>query len=194
MRDDAAPPAVILAGGLARRMGGGDKGRLVVRGRPLVAHVIDRLRPQVGALALNANGDPARWADLCLPVLPDTVPGHPGPLAGVLAGMDWAAGLGADAVVSAAADTPFLPDDLVARLRAAAGPSGLALAAAGGRPQPTFGLWPVALRGDLRAALEGGTRKILAWTDRHGAGSADFPEAAFFNVNTPEDLTAAEGA
>ena len=187
-------PGVILAGGLARRMGGGDKGRLLVGGRPLVAHVIDRLGPQVDALALNANGDPTRWDDLGLAVLPDTMPGHPGPLAGVLAGMDWAAALGAPHVVTAAADTPFLPGTLVAGLREAAGPSGLALAAAGGRAQPTFGLWPVALRRDLRAALEGGTRKILAWTDRHGAGLADFPEAAFFNVNTPEDLAAAGGA
>lgn len=186
------PPAVILAGGLARRMGGGDKGRLTVGGRPLIGHVIARLRPQAGPLALNANGDPARWGDLDLPVLPDTVPDHPGPLAGVLAGMDWAAGQGADAVLSAAADTPFLPGDLGVGLARAAGPSGLALARAGGRPQPTFGLWPVALRDDLRAALSAGTRKILAWTDRHGAGYADFPEAAFFNVNTPEDLAAAE--
>ena len=184
-------PAVILAGGLARRMGGGDKGRLPLGGRALVEHVVDRLRPQAAPLALNANGDPARWADLGLPVLPDDVPDRPGPLAGVLAGMDWAAGLGAEAVVTAAADTPFLPETLVAGLRAAAGPSGLALAAADGRAQPTFGLWPVALRGDLRAALAGGTRKILDWTDRHGAGLAPFPAAAFFNVNTPEDLAAA---
>ncbi|WP_259945994.1 molybdenum cofactor guanylyltransferase MobA [Jannaschia sp. W003] len=173
-------------------MGGGDKGRLVVRGRPLVAHVVARLEGQAAPLALNANGDPKRWADLGLPVLSDTVPGHPGPLAGVLAGMEWAASLGADAVISAAADTPFLPLDLAGKLHAAAGPSGLALASAGGRPQPTFGLWPVALRGDLRAALEGGTRKVLHWTDRHGAGYAEFPEAAFFNVNTPEDLAEAD--
>ena len=185
-------PAVILAGGLARRMGGGDKGRLMLRGRPLIGHVLDRLVRQADPIAINANGDPARWADLGLPVLPDTVPGHPGPLAGVLAGMEWAASLGADTVVSAAADTPFLPETLVEGLRAAAGPNGLALSRAGGRAQPTFGLWPVALRDDLRGALEAGTRKILAWTDRHGAGTADFPEAAFFNVNTPDDLRAAE--
>ena len=189
-------PAVILAGGLARRMGGGDKGRLVLAGQPLVGRVIDRLAPQAAPLALNANGDPARWADLGLPVLADSVAGHPGPLAGVLAGMDWAAGLGAEAVVSAAADTPFLPHGLVAGLLAARGPSGLVLARAGAGPgaraQPTFGLWPVALRDDLRAALGAGVRKVLAWTDRHAATHADFPEAAFFNVNTPEDLAAAE--
>ena len=186
-------PAVILAGGLARRMGGGDKGRLVVAGRSLVERVVDRLAPQAGPLALNANGDPGRWADLGLPVLPDDVPGRPGPLAGVLAGMEWAAELGAEAVVSAAADTPFLPEGLVAGLVAARPASGLVLARAGGRAQPTVGLWPVALRADLRAALEGGTRKVLDWTDRHGAGLADFPADAFFNVNTPEDLAAAEG-
>jgi molybdopterin-guanine dinucleotide biosynthesis protein A len=196
-----APPGVVLAGGLARRMGGGDKGRLAVGGTPLVARVIDRLGPQCAGLAINANGDPARWADLGLPVLADPVPGHPGPLAGVLAAMDWARGQGADRVVTAAADTPFLPADLVDRLVASAAPSGLALAATREdriRPQPTFGLWPVALRDDLAAALEGGLRKILHWTDRHGAdrpgaGLAVWDEAhAFFNVNTPEDLARAE--
>ena len=190
-------PGVILAGGRATRMGGGDKGRLAVRGKPLVAHVIDRLGPQTDALALNVNGDPGRWADLGLPVVADATDDRPGPLAGVLAGLDWAAGQGAETIVTAAADTPFLPRDLVPRLRAAAGPAGLALAATreDGRtwPQPVFGLWPVALREDLRAALAQGTRKVLAWTDRHGAGMAVFPDAeAFFNVNTPEDLARAE--
>jgi molybdopterin-guanine dinucleotide biosynthesis protein A len=190
-------PGVILAGGRATRMGGGDKGRLTVRGRPLIVHVIDRLGPQVDGLALNANGDPARWADLGLPVIPDAGDDRPGPLAGVLAGLDWAAGQGAETIVTAAADTPFLPRDLVARLRDAAGASGLALAATreGARiwPQPTFGLWPVALRDDLRAALASGTRKVLHWTDRHGAGLAEFSDPdAFFNVNAPEDLTRAE--
>ncbi|WP_371156702.1 molybdenum cofactor guanylyltransferase MobA [Jannaschia sp. 2305UL9-9] len=193
------PHGVILAGGQARRMGGGDKGRLILKGRPLIARVIDALHPQVDLLALNANGDAARWADLGLPVLPDTLPGHPGPLAGVLAGLDWAAEQGCPHIVTAAADTPFLPPDLVPRLLLAAGPSGLSLAATreGGRiwPQPTFGLWPVALRDDLRAALQGGTRKILDWTDRHDAGQAVFATDrwnAFFNVNTPEDMATAE--
>jgi molybdopterin-guanine dinucleotide biosynthesis protein A len=166
-----------------------------------VARVVERLGPQCSALALNANGDPARWADLGLPVLADPVPGHPGPLAGVLAGMDWARSLGAEAVVTAAADTPFLPRDLVARLMSARAPSGLALAATREdriRPQPTFGLWPAALRDDLAEALEGGLRKILHWTDRHGAAGEGAGLAvwegseAFFNVNTPEDLAAAE--
>lgn len=193
-------PGVILAGGRATRMGGGDKGFRKVAGRRLIDRVIDRLAPQVGAMAINANGDPGRFADLGLPVLADPLPDHPGPLAGVLAGMDWAASLGAAQVVTAAADTPFFPRDLVARLQAAAGPSGLALAAtsdAAGRvrAQPTFGLWPVALRGDLRAALEGGLHKIVVWTARHAAGLAVFEADAvdpFFNVNTPEDLALAE--
>ena len=181
-------------------MGGGDKGLRVVAGRRLIDHVIARLAPQCGALAINANGDPARWAGFGLPVLPDSVADHAGPLAGVLAGLDWAAQAGAGAIVTAAADTPFLPRDLTARLRAAAGPSGLALAASPdgeGRMQrhPTFGLWPVVLRHDLRAALEGGLRKIVLWTDRHGAGTAVFegPPDPFFNVNTPEDIAAAAG-
>ena len=194
------PLGVILAGGRATRMGGGDKGLRVVAGRRLLDHVIDRLRPQVAGLAINANGDPSRFSEFGLPVLPDSIEGHPGPLAGVLAGLDWAAGQGAAAIVTAAADTPFFPPDLVERLQEAAGPAGLALAASpddSGRMQrhPTFGLWPVALREDLRDALRGGLRKIVLWTDRHGAGSAEFAGGAFdpfFNVNTPEDITRAE--
>ena len=195
-----APLGVILAGGRATRMGGGDKGLRQVGGRPLLAHVIDRLGPQCAGLALNANGDAARFEAYGLPVLADGISGFPGPLAGVLAGLDWAAGRGAEAIVTAAADTPFFPADLVAGLQAAAGPSGLAIAAsadASGKVwrQPTFGLWPVALREDLRAALGEGLRKIVLWTDRHGAGRALFPSAPhdpFFNVNAPEDLAAAE--
>ncbi|MEL7184262.1 MAG: molybdenum cofactor guanylyltransferase MobA [Pseudomonadota bacterium] len=193
------PHGVILAGGRATRMGGGDKGRLTLAGRPLIDRVIGRLAPQVDALALNANGDPARWADLGLPVLADSLAGHPGPLAGVLAGLDWAAAQGCPQIVTAAADTPYLPPDLVPRLLAAAGPSGVALAATqdGEKtwPQPTFGLWPVALRHDLRDTLEGGLRKITRWTDGHGAGLAVFPTTPldpFFNINTPEDLAEAE--
>lgn len=193
-------PGIILAGGLATRMGGGDKCLKALRGRRIIDHVIERLAPQCAPLALNANGDPARFANLGLPVLPDSVAGHPGPLAGVLAGMDWAASLGAAHVVSVAADTPFFPADLVARLWQARGPEGLALAAtreSGGRPMrhPTFGLWPVALRDDLRAALAEGLRKIVLWTDRHGTGTAEFgtePFDPFFNINTPEDVAEAE--
>ena len=195
-----APLGVILAGGRATRMGGGDKGLREVGGRRLLEHVIARLGPQCAGLAINANGDPARLAEFGLPVLPDSLPDHPGPLAGVLAGLDWAAGQGAEAIVTAAADTPFFPTDLAARLRAEAGPSGLCLAASPdeeGRMQrhPTFGLWPVALRDDLRAALQGGLRKIVLWTDGHGAGLARFesrPFDPFFNVNTPEDIATAE--
>lgn len=194
------PPAIILAGGRATRMGGGDKGLREVGGQRLIDRVIARLAPQCGPLALNANGDPSRFADLGLPVLPDSLPDHPGPLAGVLAGMDWAAGLGAEAVVTVAADTPFFPHDLVARLEAAVGPSGLALAASPDETgklwhHPTFGLWPVALRDDLREALQGGLRKVVIWTDRHGAGTATFAAAPFdpfFNINTPDDIAEAE--
>ena len=193
-------PGVILAGGRATRMGGGDKGLRVVAGERLLDRVIARLRPQCGAMAINANGDPARFAEFGLPVLADSLPDHPGPLAGVLAGFDWAAALGAEAIVTVAADTPFFPTDLVVRLRDAAGPSGLTLAAsrdAEGKlwQHPTFGLWPVALREDLRTALDGGLRKIVRWTDRHGAGVAEFasdPFDPFFNINTPEDIAEAE--
>jgi molybdopterin-guanine dinucleotide biosynthesis protein A len=152
-----------------------------------------RLAPQVAGLALNANGDPARFADTGLPVLADSMDDFPGPLAGVLAGLDWAAGQGAEAIVTVAADTPFFPEDLVPRLLLAAEVAGvsLALAATSDGRHPTFGLWPVALREDLRAALAGGIRKIVAWTDAHGAATATFsdtPFDPFFNVNTPEDL------
>jgi molybdopterin-guanine dinucleotide biosynthesis protein A len=179
-------------------MGGGDKGLLPLGEETILGHVIARLAPQVGGMALNANGDPARFAAFGLRVLPDESDERPGPLAGVLAGLDWAAGHGVAAVVTAAADTPFLPADLVARLTAAAGPAGLALAATveDGRTvrHPVFGLWPVALREDLRAALAEGVRKVVIWTDRHGVGTAVFDDpAAFFNVNTPDDLETARG-
>lgn len=195
-----APLGVILAGGQARRMGGGDKGLRPLGDRRLLEHVIDRLSPQVPELALNANGDPARF-DLRLPVLPDSVPGFAGPLAGVLAGLDWAAGQGAQTIVTAAADTPFFPCDLVPRLLLAAEgmthPLVLAATREEGRliRHPTFGLWPVALRDDLRAALTEGLRKVVLWTDKHAGRLAEFPSAGldpFFNVNTPEDLVRAE--
>lgn len=204
------PLGVILAGGLATRMGGGDKGLLQIGGQSLLARVRDRLEPQVSSLALNANGDAARFADLGLPVVADSIDGFAGPLAGVLAGLDWAAGQGADSIVTAAADTPFFPTDLVARLVAASKGQAHPLVLAttprtgeelksGGRSKvnrhPTFGLWPVALRDDLRAALKDGLRKVVLWTDQHDGREALFdatPFDPFFNVNTPADLTRAE--
>ena len=196
----SAPWGVILAGGGATRMGGGDKGLRLLGGRPLLAHVIDRLAPQCAKLALNANGDPARFDAFALPVLPDSLRDRPGPLAGVLAGLDWAAQNGAGAIVTAAADTPFFPRDLVARLQANAGPEGVCLAAsadAAGRlfRHPTFGLWPVDLREDLRAALQSGLRKMALWADQHQAGMVVFDSARFdpfFNINRPEDILRAE--
>ncbi len=189
------PYGVILAGGQATRMGGGDKGLLPLGARTILSRVIDRLEPQVAGLALNANGDPARFAKLKLPVVADSIDGFAGPLSGVLAGMDWAAGQGASHIVTAAADTPFFPCDLVPRLIMAAQEAGadMALAATPGGRHPTFGLWPVGLRDDLRAALQDGLRKVVLWTDKHGCGMATFPDDdAFFNVNTPDDLATAE--
>jgi molybdopterin-guanine dinucleotide biosynthesis protein A len=192
---------VILAGGQATRMGGGDKCLLQAGGRSLLAHVIERLAPQVDGMALNANGDPARFADWGLPVVADSVRGYAGPLAGVLAGMEAAAAQGATHVVSAAGDTPFFPRDLAPRLIAAAEAEGTPLACAAapedGRlwDHPTFGLWPVTLSADLRAALEGGLRKVVLWTDRHGCARAVFetgPPDPFFNVNTAADLAEAD--
>ncbi|HEY9040185.1 MAG TPA: molybdenum cofactor guanylyltransferase MobA [Roseovarius sp.] len=190
------PYAIILAGGRATRMGGGDKGLLPLGDSTLLDHVLARIEPQVAAAAINANGDPARFARFGLPVLADPLDGFVGPLAGVLAGLDWAAEEGAETVVSVAADTPFFPCDLAARLVLAAEgmEAPLALAATPDGRHPTFGLWPVALREDLRAALEGGLRKVVQWTDAHSAATAMFDGAGdpFFNVNTPEDLARAQ--
>lgn len=188
------PLGVILAGGQATRMGGGDKGLLTLGGSTILSHVIDRLEPQVAQLALNANGDSARFANLGLPVISDSISGFAGPLSGVLAGLDWAAEKGASHIVTAAADTPFFPCDLVAQLLLAAetADADIALARTSDGRHPTFGLWPTALRYDLRSALQGGLRKVVLWTDQHGAATAHFPDdAAFFNVNTPDDLAKA---
>lgn len=195
---------VLLAGGLARRMGGGDKCLLELAGKPLLGHAIERLEPQTAALVLNANGDPARFAGFGLDVVQDPIPGFAGPLAGVLAGMEWAKRNHPSArwIATAASDTPFFPRDYVARLLEAAQPRhpAIAMAASAGREHPVFSLWPVALIGDLRSALDSGTRKILDWTDRHTTLTVEFdmietPDGEidpFFNANRPEDLALAE--
>lgn len=190
---------LILAGGLARRMGGGDKALKPLAGRPILAHVVDRLRGQCDGLLLNANGDPARLAAFGLPVVADTVPDFAGPLAGILAGLDWIAAHRPQTgwLLSVAADTPFIPGDLAARLhraRAAAG-TPLACAASAGRQHHTIGLWPVSLREDLREALAAGERRLGRWAQSHGVAVAEWPAEPidpFFNVNTPEDLAEAE--
>jgi molybdenum cofactor guanylyltransferase len=194
------PLGLVLAGGLARRMGGGDKARIRIGGKTILERVLARLSPQCEAVILNANGDPARFADTGLPVVPDSVPDFAGPLAGILAGLDWAAAHAADIadVVSVPGDCPFLPHDLVARLAAARQGADLPLACArsGDWRHPVLGLWPVALREDLRHALvEEQLRKIETWTARHGVAIADWPAAPvdpFFNVNTPDDAAEAE--
>ena len=196
----SAITGVVLAGGLSRRMGGGDKGLLELAGRPMLAHVVCRLRPQVGAMVVNANGDPARFAPLGLPVVPDTIAGFVGPLAGVLAGMRWSAANAPEArwIVTAAGDAPLLPSDLAARLMQAVEdrPGAIALAQSHGELHPVIGLWPVALAQDLEEQLRGGARKVVHWTDRHGTVPVPFPPARvcgldidpFFNANTPQEL------
>ncbi|RMD60766.1 MAG: molybdenum cofactor guanylyltransferase MobA [Alphaproteobacteria bacterium] len=196
---------VLLAGGRSRRMGGGDKCLRPLAGRPMLAHIIARARPQVGPLVLNVNGDSARFADFGIPVAGDVVAGFAGPLAGILTGLEWAAQHAPQCthVASFACDAPFFPEDLVARLAAAMAEADaeLACAASAGRAHPVFALWPVALRASLRQALVGeGLRKIDAWTARYRLVTVDFPAIAtvagpldpFFNVNTPADLAAAE--
>jgi molybdopterin-guanine dinucleotide biosynthesis protein A len=194
-----APPTlgVILAGGLARRMGGGDKPMRTVGGRTILDRVIARFAPQVTRLVLNANGDPARFAFTGLPVVADGVPDHPGPLAGVLAGLYVAAAEGIDWVATVAADGPFLPADLVARLHLERAAAGLPMvcAASGGFTHPPIGLWPVALRHDLRTALTvENERKIDRWTARFGCAAVVCPADAvdpFLHAVPPEDLAEA---
>lgn len=190
---------VILAGGLARRMGGGDKPMREIGGRTILDHVIDRLRPQCDGLLLNANGDPARFARFGLPVAADTVEGFPGPLAGVLAALDWAAENHPQAewIVSVAGDCPFLPRDLVNRFHQArvAEDAQLCVAASGDRAHPVIGLWSAALRHDLRQALMEGMRKIDRWTARYRLATVSWPADPvdpFFNANTLDDLAEAE--
>lgn len=188
------PDAVILAGGRGRRMGGADKALILLAGRPLLSHVLDRMAPQAGRIALSANGAPARFAAFGLPVLPDAG-ADLGPMAGLLAGLDWAAALGdATHLLTLSVDTPFLPADLASRLASAAGQTGLALAESRGRLHPTCGLWPLHLRAPLARALATGERRIGDWALAQGAVSVAFdgdPDP-FLNLNRPEDTALAE--
>ncbi len=196
---------VLMAGGQSRRMGGGDKCLRPLAGKPILTHVIDRIRPQVGPLMLNANGDPARFSAFGLPVVADAVGDFAGPLAGVLTGLEWAAGQMPSCtwLASFATDAPFLPGDLVARLRAAveAEDADMACAASQGRDHPVFGLWPLRLRHDLRHAMVAeDVRKVDLWTARFKLARVDFPLVEtpagpldpFFNANRPDDLAEAE--
>ena len=191
---------VLLAGGLSRRMGGGDKSLRTLGGRSILERIVAIARPQVGPLVLNANGDPERFAAFGLPVAADVVGGFAGPLAGVLTGMEWARANAPDCrwLASFATDAPFIPADLVARLAAAVEREGadLACARSGGQEHPVFGLWRVDLADDLRRAMvEEDMRKVDAWTARHRLAVADFatdPVDPFFNTNRPADLDEAE--
>lgn len=191
---------LVLAGGLSRRMGGGEKGLQLLAGQSMISRVISRIAPQVEALAINANADPGPYLQFGLPVLPDTIGGHVGPLAGVLTGLEWAATLPCVThIVSAATDTPFLPLDLVSRFSEMAGPDRIVLARSNGNRHPVFGLWPVALRQDLAQWLAtSDTMKVLAWANRHELTFCDFEADGdgapdpFFNANTPEELAEAE--
>ncbi len=191
---------VLLAGGRSRRMGGGDKCLRDLAGRPLLMHVIERLQPQVGALAINANGDPARFAAFGLPVVEDRIGGFAGPLAGIHAGMMWARSATPEArwIVTTSTDAPFLPLDLASRLLASAdaAPGRIAVAASQGRTHPVIGLWPVALADNLETTLKSGGRKVLDWVLAHDNVVVDFPLLRFhgrmidpfFNANTPLEL------
>ena len=199
---------VVLAGGQSRRMfpdnpGGGDKSLRDLTGRPMLAHVLDRLSPQVDRVILNGNGDPARFAAFGLPVVPDPIAGFVGPLAGVLAGMEWcvANAPASTHIVTVSADAPFIPSDLISRLveGSMTSPSSIAIARSRGKLHPVIGLWPLVHAGELRTALTAGVRKVLAWTDRHGTVAVDFPLTQiagreidpFFNANHPEELAEA---
>ena len=198
------PPTLglVLAGGMARRMGGGDKARIEIGGVTILDRVLDVLSAQCTGIIINANGDPERFADTGCPVIADNVPGFAGPLAGILAGLDWLAeqNNGVEWIVSVPGDCPFLPDDLVEKLHGARRAMGagvpLACARSGEWRHPVVGLWPLALRADLRKALvDEDLRKIEVWTARHGVAIADWPDQPidpFFNVNTPDDAERAK--
>ena len=188
------PPTlgVVLAGGQGRRMGGGDKVLLDLAGKPLLQHVIDRFVPQVDSLVLNANGDPSRFAVFGRPVVADGAGAGAGPLAGLLAGFDWAAAheISCDVIAIVPGDSPFVPVDLVERL-VAAGQGGAAIAASDGRSHPVFGIFPVHLADSLRAFLDAGHRKAGDWASQINAQVVSFESNQidpFFNINTPEDL------
>jgi len=193
------PLGLILAGGLARRMGGGDKGMIKIGGQTILERVLERLTPQCSRIVINANGDPTRFAFTGLPVVPDDIPDFAGPLAGILAGLDWAAvnAPQTEYVASAPGDCPFLPRNLFQRLEDARASESkpLACAKSGDWRHPVVGLWPVKLREDLRHALmEENLHKIEIWTARHGVALAEWPDQPtdpFFNVNTPEDAARA---
>jgi molybdopterin-guanine dinucleotide biosynthesis protein A len=191
---------VILAGGQSRRMAGRDKRIMPLAGQPLIAHVIERFAPQIGPLILNVNGDPKPYGEFGLPIAPDTIDGFLGPLAGVLAGMDWALVNAPQChwIATAAADTPFFPMDFVAQLAEASEASGalIARAASLGRAHPTFAIWSVSLASDLRSAIaDAGVRKATEWTTQQGCATVSFDASdfdPFFNINTPDDLLVAE--
>ncbi len=191
---------VLLAGGQARRMGGGDKCLRPLGGRPILARIVDRVAPQVGELILSANGDLKRFAGFGLPVVADVISGHAGPLAGILSAMEWvmANRPGIAWIATFPTDAPFVPTDMVVHLARALTRDGadLACAASGGRPHPVIGLWSVALAADLRHAMEvEEIRKIDRWTARHRLVEVPWPQDPidpFFNANRPEDLARAE--
>jgi molybdenum cofactor guanylyltransferase len=200
MTTETLPLGLVLAGGLARRMGGGDKARITIGGKTILERVLARLRPQCPRIILNANGDPARFAPFGLPVVGDVIGGFTGPLAGVLTGMEWTRAHRPDCswIATIATDTPFFPSDLVERLLAAVenDRADLACAASTGRAHPVFGLWPVRLAADLRGAMvDEEMRKVDVWTARHRVAQVPFaadPVDPFFNTNRPEDLAEAE--
>ena len=181
---------LILAGGRATRMGGRNKAEIELAGQTLLARTIGRARPQVGRLLLNANRDPAQFSRYALPVLPDTIGDHWGPLAGILAGLEYLRETWPQIawLASFPTDSPFFPEDLVARLAEAVSGHEIAIATSQGRAEPVFGLWPVALAGELRGALSNGVRKVEDFARRYRLATADFPAESFFNINTPDDL------
>ena len=198
-------PGIILAGGLSRRMGGGDKGLLMLGKTSIIERVIDKVSPQVGSLAININGDSSRFPDYKLPIVPDSIKGYLGPLSGILAGMEWAFKNGNRYIATVAADTPFLPDDFIKRLHAIVKSKNLNIGIAASRIlstddvfiHPTFGIWEVGLKDDLRDALANDTRKIMFWAkkfklDYYYFDTSDKLSDPFFNINTPDDLTKAK--